>query len=569
MSIRFAAPLLLLVTAAAAQAQLSVTPTSLPNGIAGKPYSQALTPSGGTAPYLWTGSSLSGVGAAGLTFTDGQISGTPTTAGPVTVSITLADSSTPTPLTLTTSGGFTVYAQVAITTTTLPNGTVNSAYDQVLTASGGAGTYTWTGNVTGTGSAGLTLTAAGHVSGTPTSAGTVTVSATVADASDSSNTATRSLNFSIGLPVAIGTTTLPNGVVNKPYDQTLAATGGSGSYTWSGTVSGAGSAGLSLSAAGHIIGTPTAAGLVNVSATVADSSNLSDTSSKSLSFVVYAPVAITTTTLPSTVVGEVYDQTLSATGGAGTYTWTGTVTGAGAAGLSLNAAGHVIGTPTAAGAVSVAATATDSANAGNSATKTLNFTVGSGVTITTASLPNGVANSSYDQPLNASGGSGTYTWSGSLSGTGSAGLSLTTAGHVFGTPTAIGPVTVSATATDTANSANVGSKTLNFTVYVGVAITTTTLPNAAVNKPYDEALAATGGAGTYTWSGSLSGTGSTGLSLTVAGHVSGNADDRGGGHHIGHRRRFRQPCEHHLKDVEFDRPDRGVHHDHNAAEWSR
>lgn len=59
-------------------------------------------------------------------------------------------------------------------------------------------------------------------------------------------------------PVDITTLTLPNGTVGTAYNQTLAATGGSGTLVWS-VVSGALPTGLSLNATtGAITGTPTA-----------------------------------------------------------------------------------------------------------------------------------------------------------------------------------------------------------------------------------------------------------------------------------------------------------------------
>ena len=55
---------------------------------------------------------------------------------------------------------------------------------------------------------------------------------------------------------------LPAGTVKKPYSQTLAATGGTGTYSWS-VSAGTLPAGLNLSAAGVLSGTPTAAGTFN------------------------------------------------------------------------------------------------------------------------------------------------------------------------------------------------------------------------------------------------------------------------------------------------------------------
>ena len=62
-------------------------------------------------------------------------------------------------------------------------------------------------------------------------------------------------------PITITTSTLTEGTVNSGYNATLAATGGSGTYTWSVASGSSLPAGLSLSAAGVISGTPTTAGL--------------------------------------------------------------------------------------------------------------------------------------------------------------------------------------------------------------------------------------------------------------------------------------------------------------------
>ena len=59
--------------------------------------------------------------------------------------------------------------------------------------------------------------------------------------------------------VSVATAALPGATVSVPYTVTLAATGGTSPYTWS-LASGTLPAGLTLSAAGVIAGTPTAAG---------------------------------------------------------------------------------------------------------------------------------------------------------------------------------------------------------------------------------------------------------------------------------------------------------------------
>jgi len=73
-------------------------------------------------------------------------------------------------------------------------------------------------------------------------------------------------------PLSITTTSLSAGTVDVPYSQTLQATGGSGSYTWS-IIGGSLPTGLSLtSGTGLIDGTPTTTGTFNFTVQVNDGS---------------------------------------------------------------------------------------------------------------------------------------------------------------------------------------------------------------------------------------------------------------------------------------------------------
>jgi hypothetical protein len=85
---------------------------------------------------------------------------------------------------------------LAVTTTTLPNGTTNIAYSQTLEASGGQTPYTWT-NISGALPKGLNLAASGLLSGTPTTNGTFNLTVKVTDAM--SMTATQSLALLINI----------------------------------------------------------------------------------------------------------------------------------------------------------------------------------------------------------------------------------------------------------------------------------------------------------------------------------------------------------------------------------
>jgi len=150
-----------------------------------------------------------------------------------------------------------VYARLTITTTALPNAAPTMAYDATLVAAGGDGSYTWLVTA-GALPAGLTLAdSTGVVSGTPTgSSSTFTVRA----ASGDGQTTSQQLLIYVYDTLAVTTTALPNGSQGAVYTETLAATGGDGTYTWSVT-DGALPPGLSLVAStGVISGTPSAAG---------------------------------------------------------------------------------------------------------------------------------------------------------------------------------------------------------------------------------------------------------------------------------------------------------------------
>jgi hypothetical protein len=165
----------------------------------------------------------------------------------------------------------------------------------------------------------------------------------VLDAAGQSDQQALSIVINLSNPPDITTTTLPGGTVGQPYNQTLQASGGIGALTWTGT-GGALPAMLSLSPDGVISGTPTTAGTANFTVRVTDTLGQSDT--QSLSIVVSAALAITTTSLPNGQVGQPYDATLQRSGGVAPFTWS--VTPPLPDGLSLDpATGQMSGSPAA------------------------------------------------------------------------------------------------------------------------------------------------------------------------------------------------------------------------------
>lgn len=141
---------------------------------------------------------------------------------------------------------------LAVASDSLANGIVGQPYADTLRAVGATTTPTWAVQ-SGALPAGLTLLASGALAGTPTTAGTSTFTVQV---SSGANVAARTLGVTIVPALAMTTTTLPNGTATAAYSQTLAATGGIGSYAWS-VVAGALPDGLTLSTAGVLGGTPT------------------------------------------------------------------------------------------------------------------------------------------------------------------------------------------------------------------------------------------------------------------------------------------------------------------------
>ncbi len=176
----------------------TITTTSLTAGTVGTAYSQTLTATGST-PITW--SVTVGTLPAGLNLnaSTGEISGTPTTAGAaVTFTVQAANGTSPDDtkvLSITINAAAPAGTAPTITTTSLPAGTVGTAYSQTLTATGST-PITWSVTV-GTLPAGLNLNAStGEISGTPTTAGAA-VTFTVQAANGTSPDDTKALSITI------------------------------------------------------------------------------------------------------------------------------------------------------------------------------------------------------------------------------------------------------------------------------------------------------------------------------------------------------------------------------------
>ncbi|EOC1305076.1 autotransporter domain-containing protein [Cronobacter dublinensis] len=162
---------------------VTIAPASgaLPAATTGSAWSQTLSATGGSAPYTWTAHGL----PAGITLNaaTGALSGTPTTAGSFTFSVTVKEAgnvSATASYTLVV-GAVTPGVTLAVTPASgaLPPATTGSAWSQTVAVSGGTAPYRW--QLSGALPAGLTFSD-GSLKGTPTTAGSSAFTLTATDA---------------------------------------------------------------------------------------------------------------------------------------------------------------------------------------------------------------------------------------------------------------------------------------------------------------------------------------------------------------------------------------------------
>jgi len=164
---------------------------TLPNAQINQAYSQMITSSGGTGATTYN--LQSGALPMGFTLSSaGLISGTTATAGTFTFTLRAADSA---------SGSTTAIYSLTVTSPivnftsdTLRSGTINQAYNQTITVTGGNGPYTFMLD-SGALPAGLTLTPAGVISGIPTASGNFPFTVRATDSMGQTSTA----SYLIGL----------------------------------------------------------------------------------------------------------------------------------------------------------------------------------------------------------------------------------------------------------------------------------------------------------------------------------------------------------------------------------
>jgi hypothetical protein len=280
--------------AASPAAPLQITTSSLAGGQVGTSYQASVSVTGGTQPYSW--SIVSGLLPTGLALNaaSGTISGTPGQVGNSPFVVKVADSRSQSAQQILTIGVTASLPPLQITTSGVASGQVGVSYQATVSATGGTQPYSWSLS-SGLLPSGLTLTSAGAITGIPTSAGQNSFALQVKDASASPQIAEQALGIQVSpappSALSIQTSSLPQAMVGQPYSFTLQASGGQPGYTWS-ISSGALPSGLMLDAAsGHISGTTSANGALNLTVHVADSSSPPQTASAALTLTVAALAA--------------------------------------------------------------------------------------------------------------------------------------------------------------------------------------------------------------------------------------------------------------------------------------
>jgi hypothetical protein len=341
-------------------------------GVAITPAGPVTLEQGGTASL--TAAVTNDTASAGVTWSlsgAGSLTGNTTTAVTYNApaSVTAASAATVTATSVANSNKtatFTVnlVPPPAITPATLPGGNVGTPYNQTASVTGGIAPYTL--SITGTQITGVTFTAgatSATLSGIPTAAATYSFTVKVTDSGSPAQSTSMPYSVVIGaqLPLSITTTSLPGGTLNSVYGPvSINATGGFAPYSFGATGL---PAGMNLSSAGSLTGTPTAAGSFSVTITVTDSETPTvGTANVTLPLTITAPALVLspgTGSLPNATQNAAYTTSFTPSGGVGPYTIA--MDGTSAAlptGLNFNgttastAAATITGTPTVLGTTS-------------------------------------------------------------------------------------------------------------------------------------------------------------------------------------------------------------------------
>lgn len=426
---------------------LVINTTSLPSGQQGQTYAALLSANGGTSPYSWSLANNT-VLPAGLTLSGAQISGTPTVAGTGTFTVQVSDGGSP-PQTVTKQLSMTILAAPAFDTiwptssapVNADAGPDNAVELGVLFKSDLGGTVSGirfykSANNTGT-----------HVGNLWSSTGTLLASANFANETASG---WQQANFST--PVTISTNTVyvasyHTTVGHYSDDQNYFANAGVDTPPLHALQNGvSGSDGVFAYGATSVF--PSTG--FNSSNYWVDVVFVPSATLTSIAVTPANPTIQAGSTQPFTATGTYSDN--STQNITSQVTWASSNTQV----ATISASGVASGL--AGGNSTVTATL-------GSVTNNTRLTVQPAtLVITTTSLPGGTQGLAYTANLSSSGGTPMVSWTLINSTVLPAGLTMSTAGQISGTPTASGTTTFTVQATDSGTPAQTATQTLSITI---------------------------------------------------------------------------------------------------------
>lgn len=446
------------------------TPSPLPDATGGTPYSLTIIAVGGAAPYTFslTGGAL----PTGMAFSSaGVLSGTPTSAGTFNFTVHLVDAATQT---ADKTYQITVNAPaIALTPTTVPQGKVGVAYTStMLSASGGNAPYTYS-VTSGALPAGLFLSPAGQLSGSPTAAGPFNFTVTATDKFNFQGTQAYTGTIDQQVPIVVNGTS--NVAANGSATIAVASIGGP---ITSVTVTQSPAHGTAVVNGLNVVYTPAANyfGADTLQYTATGPGGTSTPATQSIT-VVPGPVPVVTPQVVNVVAGQ--PLTVHVTTGAtnGPFVSVAIATAPASGTATVQGTDIVYTSPNAAGTFGFDYTVSNAFGASQPAHVTV--TVGAPtIAITPATLPAGKGAVAYTSTtLSSAGGTAPYTYA-VTAGTLPAGLTLSSAGVLSGTPTAAGSFNVTMTSTDRYHFQGSQAYTIAIAQPVPIAVNDTASTNA-------------------------------------------------------------------------------------------
>ena len=301
--------------------------------------------------------------------------------------------------------------------------------------------------------------------------------------------------------VRITTTSLPDGMLNQPYAQTIGCAGASAGCAWQ-VVDATLPAGVAFdTTAGVVAGTPTSVQTGALNVVAYDPAWPSNSAAATLTVTVDPPpFVVTMPPAPQAQVGVPYQLAAAVSGAMGAVTWS-VVSGALPPGISVDSnSGAIAGTPIMWGSSTALIQAADSWRVDRTAAQPVTISVApTSLAIATSTLGTATYQLPYQGSLTSSGGTGSTVWT-VVGGALPAGVTLSASGVVSGVPTELGTFNVVIQAIDTNWQSNTATAAL--TLVVNPPVLTATAPAAVTGQigvPMRFQASASGNVGAVSW----------------------------------------------------------------------